>query len=260
MVRRASCVGIERAPRGCRHHGSPPSRGVRAAYEGRLRRQGHGPASTWGHSRSRYPGPSRNCDGAVTFAASSPLRSGVWPRHNSAAGARAGPGRPGRSGLHIGARNAPDSLADGPCRLPLAYEGPGDPDHRLGPITRIAGPKAGGRQANAKHNRPRSLPSVSTDHAGTPTTSERNAQADARPRRSQQSRSAPRPAPHDDSLGRSATRPGPTPRVVGVVVLLQECNKLQQLCAISGFRPPPSLGFAAQPNQSPRDRSNGPGA
>jgi hypothetical protein len=35
--------------------------------------------------------------------------------------------------------------------------------------SRIADRGASGRQTNAKHNRPRSLPSVRTDHAGTTT-------------------------------------------------------------------------------------------
>ena len=65
----------------------------------------------------------------------------------------------------------------------------------------------GGRPANAENHQSRSLPSVPTDPAshpdqrlrGTPTT-------DASPKRSQHQGPAPRTAPHDIRLGRSATR------------------------------------------------------
>jgi hypothetical protein len=101
--------------------------------------------------------------------------------------------------------------ANGPTGARSAVIDRGGPVHRrTASPNRPTLPGTSGRRASATSSRPRSLPSVPTDHAGTLTTSELNARADASPKRSQQTRYAPRPAPHDGSLERSATRPAQT--------------------------------------------------
>ena len=176
----------------------------------------------------------------------------------------------GRAGPHPAAyrpQTGPPSRGRHGQRISLGRMAPSrrDPTSKCHPSSehnanRRPNPRRTTSQRRAQPTPPHSPRCERTTPAPRPT-SARNAPADARPRRSQETRSAPRPAPRDGSLGRSATRPGKRSRVVGVVGRQQQCDELQQLCAISRSRPPHPLGSTPH-NQikDPRDRTNGPGA
>ena len=192
----------------------------------------HRPPHALALPTKRCAQPSRSCPEALAkslrlrhFVAGltpgcGPDRGGpVWRRIPAA-------NRPTRARRAVTARGGPvHGRMSAPDRPTLPEADPDNANRR---------PGVRGRRTNAKHNRPRSLPSMRTDHAGTTTRSERNAQADARPERSRQTRSAPRPAPHDDSLERSATRAA---RTIPCCWCCRSATKVRRL--VTTLRNPP---------------------
>jgi hypothetical protein len=162
----------------------------------------------------------------------SPYRGRLTPACEGLDGLHPRPRRRcGSDSTSVRGSNRPGPRAEGRGRLVSHMGTPDDPDPRRPArhATRIAGPGAGGRRANATRRRSRFTP-LGEDRPR-PTsrpTSARNANNKTRHPSGRNIGLAPRPAPHDVSLGRSATRPGSgrngRPQVVGVVDLRQAYN------------------------------------
>ena len=196
------CVGIERGPRGWRHHGSPPSPRARAANAALCAAVTQVRRSACEPLRLRH-----------FLAGSDPVTTLRGPY------LRGGPVR----------RRIP--AANGPTQARSAVIDRGGPVHRRIPAAnRPTLPSASGRRANATHNQPRSLPSVThrpRRHARP--TPERNAQASratqalathhARP-----ATSAPRRQSWAVRYPSQAVARDRCPGVVGVVDLQRNCN------------------------------------